>query len=302
MCVGEGCGNDECEGNGMVCEKVMQTCVDPNPSPRRQVTGNAAARRCTGMGRGTRTWLSASLTSAPRRASRARLRRAGTDLQRPIAGHSGRLVVWLPVEFGGATQARGPAVWVQSECAVDGNIEECKQAGQRCVDPNETTVGDWGCQCDAPCAGFAKGGIAVCTLYSVDECTDIGFAASALFGKVGRAMLVPLYIRASQKKVHRAGARLAPLSADLRDAIQWWRTLLHSHAALFARHVAVIRTDTPVHLVLYTDACPDGLGAVLFRLRQGVLIGIESFSEALPPGARFAADPRAGNGGSARGR
>ena len=39
----------------------------------------------------------------------------------------------------------------------------------------------------------------------------------------------------------------------------------------------------PFYLVLYVDACPEGLGAVLFRPRQGVLIGIEYLSAALSP-------------------
>ena len=241
-CVGEGCGNDECEDNGMVCEKVMQACVDPNPSP--QSTGDWECR-CTplhGDGTGHKEAAQCEIdecSAACESCEAGTCEEQGQTCSDRSLGTLGDWLCGCPPEYGGATQVRGPAVCVQSECAVDGNIEECKQAGQTCLDPNATIAGDWGCQCDAPRTGFAKGGSATCTLDVVDECADTDIAAVCEIAKQGcvdkdqttaenwECMCVsPGVGTAVGRAVEECKSQASAASADDNDDSCWWCWLL----------------------------------------------------------------------------
>jgi len=89
-----------------------------------------------------------------------------------------------PSGYGVATQVGGPAACVKNECDITANNDVCRQADQTCVDPHNTTVGDWRCQCKAPLQGSAEGGSAECSLHSVDECKQDGIAATCQGGQV----------------------------------------------------------------------------------------------------------------------
>lgn len=86
----------------------------------------------------------------------------------------------------------------------------------------------------------------------------LGFASPALFGGFGRALLNPIYARASQANPRRD----AKLNADLRRALVWWQELLSSYPVAFRRHIGLLEKAKPTY-ILYTDASGIGLGAVL---------------------------------------
>ena len=87
----------------------------------------------------------------------------------------------------------------------------------------------------------------------------LAWACNALFGRCGRAFLVPILRRADNPK-----ARWR-LNRRLRRAVHWWRAWLASPPSCLTRHVpAAPRRDELPPALLYTDASTDyGLGAVL---------------------------------------
>ena len=109
------------------------------------------------------------------------------------------------------------------------------------------------------------------------------FAASALYGRVGRAMLVPLYMRAKQRSVYKSGHRLGTLSAELRDALEWWVWLLGSPFASFERRVEVsLQVAVQDWHLLYTDASLTAIGAVLMRVRAGCIVSTRVLQVKVP--------------------
>ena len=68
-----------------------------------------------------------------------------------------------------AVKARAAAaVCTYNECDDAANVKLCVDAGQVCVDPATTVMGDWECRCVSPESGSSKGSPATCAL---DECT-----------------------------------------------------------------------------------------------------------------------------------
>ena len=87
----------------------------------------------------------------------------------------------------------------------------------------------------------------------------LAWACNALFGRCGRAFLVPILRRPDNPKSRWR------LNRRLRRALRWWRTWLASPPPCLTRHVpAAPRRDDLPPALLYTDASTDfGLGAVL---------------------------------------
>ena len=84
----------------------------------------------------------------------------------------------------------------------------------------------------------------------------LGFAKSLFSGKVGRALLQPR----SARQYSRAPGRFHPLSAELSEALNWWR------AALSIAVPRSIPFATPRPCLVYSDACGAGrVAAVLIR-------------------------------------
>ena len=69
----------------------------------------------------------------------------------------------------GSAKAGVASCTFEGECALRSQI--CTVAGQTCVDPSQSSDGDWECLCVPPYTGTATGGVAVCVL---DECNQYG--------------------------------------------------------------------------------------------------------------------------------
>ena len=80
-----------------------------------------------------------------------------------------------------------------------------------------------------------------------------------MFGKFGRAMVRPIFYRAT------AADAQPQLNQTLRACLRWWIALLaRGDEHSFRRCIAIgdRRRET---FILYTDASPEALGAVLIR-------------------------------------
>ncbi|KAJ9438887.1 hypothetical protein DIPPA_32504 [Diplonema papillatum] len=108
----------------------------------------------------------------------------------------------------------------------------------------------------------------------------LGFASSSLFGKVGRVPLQPLFRRANASSTYRD----FKLGRELRVSLQWWVDVLRSEVRVFQKSIPLhpVSPDTGTRCVLFTDACPRGLGAVLVVLMEGVVSSVEYYSCPVP--------------------
>ncbi|KAJ9436801.1 hypothetical protein DIPPA_13013 [Diplonema papillatum] len=108
----------------------------------------------------------------------------------------------------------------------------------------------------------------------------LGFASSSLFGKVGRVPLQPLFRRANAASTYRD----FKLGRELRVSLQWWVDVLRSEVRVFEKSVPLdpVSPDMGTRCVLFTDACPKGLGAVLVVLTDGVVSSVEYYSCPVP--------------------
>lgn len=82
----------------------------------------------------------------------------------------------------------------------------------------------------------------------------LGWGASHLFRKLGRAMLRPIF----DQKSRRDGA----VSSELRHSLRWWKTVLMMELAEL--HQWETTDDAIVHLFCDASSTPPHLGAVLF--------------------------------------
>ncbi|KAJ9436315.1 hypothetical protein DIPPA_28450 [Diplonema papillatum] len=108
----------------------------------------------------------------------------------------------------------------------------------------------------------------------------LGFATSALFGRVGRVPLQPIFRRSNASTTF-AGFKLG---GDLEEALGWWVRTLAEDEQCFRRTVPLnpIRPGEGTRYVLLTDACLFGLGAVLATITEGVVVAVEYFSHPVP--------------------
>jgi hypothetical protein len=93
----------------------------------------------------------------------------------------------------------------------------------------------------------------------------LGFSQTSLFGRVGRAMIRPLYFRAQRPSQH---VHLA-ISESIRASLRWWRRVISAGA--FQRFIP-FEKPRQRWAILYTDASFLGLGGVLFL--EGKEVGI----------------------------
>ncbi|KAJ9443680.1 hypothetical protein DIPPA_15556 [Diplonema papillatum] len=111
----------------------------------------------------------------------------------------------------------------------------------------------------------------------------LGFASTALYGRVGRVPLQPIFGRANAASTF-AGFKLGE---NLRAALGWWVRVLGGDAGMFRRSLPVrdVRRSFTTRYVLLTDACLHGLGAVLIVLEGDRPSVVEYFSQAVPHGS-----------------
>ena len=110
----------------------------------------------------------------------------------------------------------------------------------------------------------------------------LAFAASALFGRVGRAMLVPLYQKGACKSVFCGAGAFAPLGIDLIDAIQWWIHVLSNNIESFEKVLTVDSVPSTRWHLLYTDASQSAIGGVLLEVDGASICSSRYFSVPVP--------------------
>ncbi|KAJ9442259.1 hypothetical protein DIPPA_35151 [Diplonema papillatum] len=108
----------------------------------------------------------------------------------------------------------------------------------------------------------------------------LGFATSALFGRVGRVPLQPVFRRSNASTTF-AGFKLG---GDLEEALGWWVRTLAEDEQCFRRTVPLnpIQPGEGTRYVLLTDACLFGLGAMMATITDGDVVAIEYFSHPVP--------------------
>ncbi|KAJ9442779.1 hypothetical protein DIPPA_32115 [Diplonema papillatum] len=108
----------------------------------------------------------------------------------------------------------------------------------------------------------------------------LGFATSALFGRVGRVPLQPIFRRSNAATTF-AGFRLG---GDLEAALRWWMRTLAEDERCFRKTVPLqlVRPGEGTRYVLLTDACLFGLGAVIATISEGEVAAVEYFAHPVP--------------------
>lgn len=88
----------------------------------------------------------------------------------------------------------------------------------------------------------------------------LSFASSTLWGRVGRAMIYPIYRRAAAKNL----PAHAKLNAELRAAVLWWLEFLDGAEAQthHFRRLSPVVASSRRKRAIYTDACLTGVGAI----------------------------------------
>ncbi|KAJ9440961.1 hypothetical protein DIPPA_21334 [Diplonema papillatum] len=111
----------------------------------------------------------------------------------------------------------------------------------------------------------------------------LGFASTALYGKVGRVPLQPIFRRANSSSTF-VGFKLGE---PLEVALSWWVKVLEGDPSTFQRSVPVraVQRGCAIRYVLLTDACLYGLGAVCIVLEDDRPVAVEYFSYAVPQGS-----------------
>ncbi|KAJ9439904.1 hypothetical protein DIPPA_16048 [Diplonema papillatum] len=107
----------------------------------------------------------------------------------------------------------------------------------------------------------------------------LNFATAALYGKVGRIMLQPIYRRSDARSTQPGFS----LNSDLRRALLWWFELFEDPHLDFNKFIPTVPPAVEEkRYVLQTDACPKGLGAILATMKGNTLVDIEFFSCPVP--------------------
>ncbi|KAJ9438200.1 hypothetical protein DIPPA_20011 [Diplonema papillatum] len=104
-------------------------------------------------------------------------------------------------------------------------------------------------------------------------------SASSSYSARGRVPLQPLFRRANASSTYRD----FKLGRELRVSLRWWVDVL-SEVRVFEQSAPLdpVSPDMGTKCVLFTDACPKGLGAVLVVLTDGVVSSVEYYSCPVP--------------------
>jgi hypothetical protein len=103
----------------------------------------------------------------------------------------------------------------------------------------------------------------------------LSFAGNAMFGRLGRTYLYPIFSRANAVQPH------LKLNFQLRQALAWWRDLLRRPDVAWSRFAPVTHSDREKWIV-YTDASKIGKSVVALKVEKGAVSRVYHSAVAFP--------------------